>query len=119
MENMNASAFYKLLLEDLGFEAKPKQDIALQKLSSFVAEASADGVFLLKGFAGTGKTTIISSLVKNLWKIKKSGVLLAPTGRAAKVISNYSGREAFTIHKKIYFPKAKGGGGVSFTLQPN
>ena len=57
--------------------------------------------------------------MKNLWKVKKSGVLLAPTGRAAKVISNYSGREAFTIHKKIYFPKSKGGGGVTFSLQPN
>ena len=66
---------------------------------------------MLKGFAGTGKTTIISSLVKNLWKVKKSGVLMAPTGRAAKVISNYSGREAFTIHKKIYFPKKSGGCG--------
>ena len=119
MEHMNATSFYNLLLEDLGFEAKVKQDIALQKLSTFVVEGSKDDLFLLKGFAGTGKTTIISSLVKNLWKMKKNGVLLAPTGRAAKVISNYSGREAFTIHKKIYFPKAKGGGGVTFTLQPN
>ena len=119
MEKMDASGFYKLLLEDLGFEAKIKQDIALQKVSAFVSNDSKDAVFLLKGFAGTGKTTIISALVKNLWKIRKTGVLLAPTGRAAKVISNYSGREAFTIHKKIYFPKSKGGGGVTFTLQPN
>lgn len=116
---MTVSSFYKLLLEDLGFDAKQKQDIALQQISSFVVDEKKDAVFLLKGFAGTGKTTIISSLVKNLWKVKKSGVLLAPTGRAAKVISNYSGREAFTIHKKIYFPKKKSGAGVQFVLQPN
>ena len=119
MELVNAGTFYRLLVEDLGFEAKPKQDIALQQLSTFVVEGKKNAVFLLKGYAGTGKTTIISSLVKNLWKVKKSGVLLAPTGRAAKVISNYSGREANTIHKKIYFPKKKGGAGVQFVLQPN
>lgn len=119
MEKMNATSFYHLLVSDLKFEAKLKQDIALQRLASFVMEERTDAIFLLKGFAGTGKTTIISSLVKNLWKVKKSGVLLAPTGRAAKVISNYSGREAFTIHKKIYFPKKKGGAGVQFVLQPN
>ena len=116
---MTEGDFYKLLLKDLGFEAKPKQDIALQQLASFVVTGKKESLYLLKGFAGTGKTTIISTLVKNLWKIRKSGVLMAPTGRAAKVISNYSGREAFTIHKKIYFPRKKGGGKVEFVLQPN
>lgn len=119
MDKMNVATFYNLLLNDLKFEAKVKQDIALQQLASFVVEEKKDSIFLLKGFAGTGKTTIISSLVKNLWQIKKSGILLAPTGRAAKVIANYSGREAFTIHKKIYFPKKTSGAGVSFVLQPN
>ncbi|MDT0690669.1 AAA family ATPase [Salegentibacter sp. F188] len=119
MEVPSGASFYKLLLDDLGFPAKAKQDIALQQLSAFATEGGKDSLFVLKGFAGTGKTTIISALVKNLWKIKKSGVLLAPTGRAAKVISNYSKQEAFTIHKKIYFPKKSGGGGVSFVLQPN
>ncbi|MCB0468008.1 MAG: ATP-binding domain-containing protein, partial [Aequorivita sp.] len=61
---------------------------------------------------------IVGSLVKNLSKVKKRSVLLAPTGRAAKVISNYSGKQAFTIHKKIYFPKVEKGA-VSFTLQEN
>ena len=64
-----------------------------------------NALYLLKGYAGTGKTSIIGTLVSNLWETKKSAVLLAPTGRAAKVISNYSKKEAFTIHKKIYFPK--------------
>jgi ATP-dependent exoDNAse (exonuclease V) alpha subunit len=73
----------------------------------------------LKGYAGTGKTTVISTIVNNLIDINKKYVLLAPTGRAAKVIANYSNKPAFTIHKKIYFPKKASGGGVSFTLQPN
>jgi ATP-dependent exoDNAse (exonuclease V) alpha subunit len=76
-------------------------------------------IFVLKGYAGTGKTTVISTIVNNLIEINKKYVLLAPTGRAAKVIANYSNKSAFTIHKKIYFPKKSSGGGVSFTLQPN
>jgi len=119
MEKPTPQSFFKLLIDDLGFKATDKQDIALQMLSKFVVSGGKDQLFLLRGFAGTGKTTIISTLVKNLWKIRKSGVLLAPTGRAAKVISNYSKKEAFTIHKKIYFPKKSSGGGVQFTLQPN
>jgi len=119
METITAGNFYKMLIKDLGFPAKVKQDIALQQLSSFVVDPSPDSIFLLKGYAGTGKTTIISSMVKNLWKIKRSAILLAPTGRAAKVISLYSGQEAQTIHKKIYFPKKTSGAGVQFVLQPN
>ena len=119
MEKPTQDSFFKLLEKDLGFPPTSKQDIALQMLSEFVVNAGDNRLFLLKGFAGTGKTTIISTLVKNLWQIRKSGVLLAPTGRAAKVISNYSGKEAFTIHKKIYFPKKTGAGGVQFSLQPN
>ncbi len=119
MEIITADKFYKLLIKELGFQAKIKQDIALQQLAQYVVDPKPNSLFLLKGFAGTGKTTIISSLVKNLWKIKRAGILLAPTGRAAKVISLYSNQEAQTIHKKIYFPKKTGGAGVQFVLQPN
>ncbi len=119
METITADKFYKLLIKELGFSAKVKQDIALQQLASYVVNPTPNALFLLKGFAGTGKTTIISSLVKNLWKIKRAGILLAPTGRAAKVISLYSNQEAQTIHKKIYFPKKTSGAGVQFVLQPN
>ena len=119
METITEDKFYKLLIKELGFQAKIKQDIALQQLASYVVNPKPNSLFLLKGFAGTGKTTIISSLVKNLWKIKRAGILLAPTGRAAKVISLYSNQEAQTIHKKIYFPKKTGGAGVTFVLQPN
>lgn len=115
----DAPAFYRTLKEDFPHIPTNKQDILLQQLSHYLFDKDFNRVFLLKGFAGTGKTTIIGSLVKNLWKAQFSSVLMAPTGRAAKVISNYSNREAFTIHRKIYFPKKEKGGGVSFTLQPN
>ena len=115
----DAPTFYRTLKEDFPYLPTSKQDILLQQLSHFLFEKDYNRVFLLKGFAGTGKTTIIGTLVKNLWKAQHSSVLMAPTGRAAKVISNYSNREAFTIHRKIYFPKKQRGGGVSFTLQPN
>lgn len=115
----DAPAFYRTLKEDFPHTPTTKQDILLQQLSHYLFDKDFNRVFLLKGFAGTGKTTIIGSLVKNLWKAQFSSVLMAPTGRAAKVISSYSNREAFTIHRKIYFPKKERGGGVSFKLQPN
>lgn len=74
--------------------------------------------FILRGYAGTGKTTMMGALVKALPAMKWNTVLLAPTGRAAKVLSNYSGREAHTIHRKIYFRVEKGGYSY-FTLLPN
>ena len=116
---MNSSEFYKLLKKQFPFEPTTKQNIVLDQLSEFVFDNTPNTLYLLKGFAGTGKTSIIGTLVSNLWEAKKSAVLMAPTGRAAKVISNYSGKEAFTIHKKIYFPKKDKGGGVKFVMQPN
>jgi exodeoxyribonuclease-5 len=116
---MNTTEFHKLLKGKFPFELTIKQDVVLQRLATFVLDQQEDNLFILKGYAGTGKTTLISTLVNSLWNAHKSAVLLAPTGRAAKVISKYSKREALTIHKKIYFPKKESGGGVSFVLQPN
>lgn len=116
---MNSNEFYLLVKQQFPFKPTLKQDIVLQQLSEFIFSERKNDLYLLKGYAGTGKTTIIGSVVSNLWHAKKSAVLLAPTGRAAKVISNYSGKEAFTIHKKIYFPKKEKGGGVKFVMQPN
>lgn len=115
---MNEYEFYQLIKNSFPHDATPKQDIALQLLSKFLVATNPDEIFLLKGYAGTGKTTIVGALVENLPKVKKRSVLLAPTGRAAKVISNYSNKPAFTIHKKIYHPKSEQGG-VSFTLKAN
>ena len=116
---MTSSAFYHLLKSEFPFKTTAQQDIALEQLSQFVTATSPDQLYLLKGYAGTGKTTIIGTLVNNLWKLKKSAVLLAPTGRAAKVIANYSGKEAFTIHKKIYTPRQSKSGKIDFVLQLN
>ncbi|MBV7267996.1 ATP-dependent DNA helicase [Winogradskyella luteola] len=115
----NASAFYSLLKSKFPFQPTSKQDMVLMQLSEFIFNKSSNSIYLLRGYAGTGKTSIIGTIVSNLWQAKKSAVLLAPTGRAAKVISNYSKKEAFTIHKKIYFPKKDRGGGVKFVMQPN
>lgn len=116
---MSPSQFYSLLKSDFPHQPTLKQEVALQLLSTFILSDKNDAVFMLRGYAGTGKTTLVGTLVKNTWHAKQSTVLLAPTGRAAKVISNYSGKEAFTIHRKIYYPKSIKGGGISFTLQPN
>jgi len=116
---MSPDEFYQLIKQQFPFEPTSKQDIVLNQLSEFIFSKTPNALYLLKGYAGTGKTTIIGTLVTNLWKVKKSAVLLAPTGRAAKVISNYSGKEAFTIHKKIYTARYDKSGKVSFIIQPN
>jgi ATP-dependent exoDNAse (exonuclease V) alpha subunit len=115
----NPADFYKELLQKFSYEPTEKQLELIDELSHFVFDKNNQSLFLLKGYAGTGKTTVISTIVHSLWRVGKKAVLLAPTGRAAKVISGYSKRQAFTIHKKIYFPKKQSSGGVSFVMQPN
>ena len=119
MEDPSASGFLKILTEKFPHVPTAKQHLALKQLSQFTMEGRRDQMYLLKGFAGTGKTTIVGTIVSNLWRVKKSAVLMAPTGRAAKVMSVYSGNKAFTIHKKIYFPKKQSGGNIQFVLAPN
>jgi len=114
-----APKFYKEILQKFPYTPTQKQSELLDVLTNFIFSDDNRALFLLKGYAGTGKTTIISTVVHNLWKIGQKAVLLAPTGRAAKVISGYSNRQAFTIHKKIYYPKKQSSGGVSFVMQPN
>ena len=116
---MISSAFYSTLRKKFPFNPTIKQDVFFQQIAEFITNTDNNEIFVLKGFAGTGKTTLISTIVNNLVEINKKYVLLAPTGRAAKVIANYSNKPAFTIHKKIYFPKKGSGGGVTFTLQQN
>ncbi len=114
-----ASNFYKELHKAFPFTPTAAQDLLLLQLSDFIFEEDKSALFVIKGFAGTGKTTLISAVVKNLWRVGKKEVLLAPTGRAAKVISVYSKKKALTIHKKIYLPKKKSNGGVDFVRQVN
>lgn len=103
------------------FKVKPtsQQEEVFVQLEKFLSVHDGDECFVLKGYAGTGKTTIIGALVKVLPEIHLKSVLLAPTGRAAKVISNYSGKKAFTIHKRIYRKKNAVTPDMNFMLNQN
>ena len=100
--------------EDLGalirenFDHKPtkEQEKAIFLLADFLLSRERDTVFLLKGYAGTGKTSLLAALVRTLGMLQQRVMLLAPTGRAAKVLSSYAGVPAYTIHRKIYRQKS-------------
>lgn len=114
-----ADFLFKGFLSRLQFDPTPCQEELLRKLATFVS-SDDDDIFIVNGYAGTGKTTAISSVISTLSEYKTKCVLLAPTGRAAKVLSSYSGRTAFTIHKHIYRQRAVGGDGFGqFSLAPN
>lgn len=116
---MDKNIFFKRILEAFPHTPTSSQYIALQIITEFLLDKnSSEKLFLLKGFAGTGKTSIISCLIENLPAIAYKAVLLAPTGRASKVMSGFAKQQAFTIHKHIYFPKIQGGD-FSFTLKTN
>ena len=88
--------------ENFPYQPTLEQEIAVKSLSEFLLSTLADEVFILRGYAGTGKTSLVGALVKTMDQLQQKSVLLAPTGRAAKVFSVYAGHPAFTIHKKIY-----------------
>lgn len=88
------------------FKPTSEQENSLERISEFILAAEERKVFLLCGYAGTGKTTLISALVRTMEQLQRKTVLLAPTGRAAKVFSSYSGKSAHTIHKWIYRQKS-------------
>lgn len=116
---MTITEFYQKLKNNFPFDVTLKQDAFLQKIAQFVLSENQDELFVLKGYAGTGKTTLLSNLVNQLSFVHRKYVMLAPTGRAAKVISNYAQQPAFTIHKKIYYPKKDKNSGIAFTMQTN
>ena len=88
------------------FTPTAEQEDAIDKLSEFILSGNERKVFLLCGYAGTGKTSLISALVRTMEQLERKTTLLAPTGRAAKVFSSYSGKSAHTIHKCIYRQKS-------------
>jgi exodeoxyribonuclease-5 len=85
----------------------------------FLYDSSPNAAFLLRGYAGTGKTTLVGALIRSARAMQIKTVLLAPTGRAAKVLSNYSHRQAFTIHKFIYLTTTDPSGNVRVVREPN
>jgi ATP-dependent exoDNAse (exonuclease V) alpha subunit len=111
--------FIKLFLENFPYQPTSDQEVLISGLADFLFSPEVSSVFVLKGYAGTGKTSVVSSLVKILPRLKAQSVLLAPTGRAAKVLASYSGKTAFTIHRKIYSLKENAEGSFSFSVAPN
>ena len=105
--------------QNLGYLPTPGQEKLIARLGDFVLDQHSNKIFIVKGYAGTGKTTLISALVKTLETYKIKTLLLAPTGRAAKVFSGYSGKNAYTIHRKIYRQKSAQDGFGSFVLNRN
>lgn len=109
----------ELLIGNFPVPPTAQQMAVFDRLNVFLSGNQENGCFLLKGYAGTGKTLIIASLVKVLRLVGLKSVLLAPTGRAAKVISAYSGKKAFTIHKRIYRKKQAISPDFDFVLNQN
>lgn len=96
------------ILQELPFEPNSEKLELSHKLADFLIDRTENTIFLLRGYAGTGKTSMISAMVKAMAKLQQTTILLAPTGRAAKVMSAYSGVAASTIHRRIYRQKAMG-----------
>ena len=105
------------IIQCLPFTANEGQMQLLDKLSRFITSPAPRKAFILRGYAGTGKTSIMAALVQSLKQLNQRFVLLAPTGRAAKVLSRYAGYPAYTIHKFIYRQKQLGE--EVFTLNDN
>lgn len=108
-----------LIAQTYQFTPTDEQLIFCEKVALFLGERQNRNCFILRGYAGTGKTTSIAALVKALPYFKLKVALLAPTGRAAKVISNYTGKRALTIHKKIYRKRSAVSFEMAFQLAPN
>jgi len=116
---MRDNIIYNQLCKNLGNIPTDDQSDAMKKLAAYICDNNNDVIFLMRGYAGTGKTSVISSVVKTLDLLRMKSVLMAPTGRAAKVLASYSSRQAFTIHKKIYRQKSSKDGFGSFSLNKN
>ena len=103
------------------FPYKPtfEQENIVKSLANFLFSQETDSLFLLKGYAGTGKTSLLGALVKTLDQLEQKCILLAPTGRAAKVFSHYAGHAAYTIHKKIYRQKSFSNELDNFSINDN
>ncbi len=95
-----------LILHHFGLKPTEDQSKVIDSLCQFILTPDADSVFILRGFAGTGKTSLVSALVRTMEQLERECVLMAPTGRAAKVFSLYADHPAFTIHKRIYRQKS-------------
>lgn len=109
----------KLIAQQFAFPFTPSQQQAALLLAHFVTTPKAYAACILRGYAGTGKTSLVGALVKVMHLLKRDVVLLAPTGRAAKVFSHHAGMPAYTIHRVIYRQESFQGEGTRFSLGYN
>ncbi len=117
---MISNLFLRLLKKHFPFEMTAHQEKAAEMLCNFVfGETLQDRIFILKGYAGTGKTTLMAAFVKLLSNLGVKVVLMAPTGRAAKVFTGHSGKSSYTIHKIIYRQRRQDDINASFSLNVN
>jgi exodeoxyribonuclease-5 len=107
------------ILFEFGLKPTDSQEFAAGEIAAFLSDQSVAAAFIMKGYAGTGKTTMVRSVISVLSQLGQKAVLLAPTGRAAKVLGNSVGTQAFTIHKKIYRQQSSGDGFAEFYLNDN
>ncbi|MCK5774523.1 MAG: AAA family ATPase [Bacteroidales bacterium] len=116
---MDPNLILNILKNKFPHQLTVDQELLFVDFVSFIMSDSPDKIFILKGYAGTGKTSFVQSIVATLAGLKKRTLLLAPTGRAAKVLSAYAGKKAFTIHKKIYFTGMNKSGYFEMKLKEN
>ncbi len=110
---------FHALREEFSFEPTQDQVTAMQHLAAFGISEKSNPLYLLMGYAGTGKTSLISAFTGRLRKKSVKFVLMAPTGRAAKVLSQYTGYQAYTMHRRIYMTVMAADGRRKMTLSPN
>ncbi len=116
---LSATALFDTCLANLPYAPLEKQCKLLRLLCDFVCTHVEREAFIVKGYAGTGKTSLLAALVQALQRSGRKCVLLAPTGRAAKVFSRYAGLPASTIHKRLYRGNSTDPSNTSFFLAPN
>ena len=116
---MNIEELKYQILQQFGFPPTPEQAQALDVFVQFMTDSNPHAVMILRGSAGTGKTSLSGAIVRTLRAVRQKVMLLAPTGRAAKVFSLNSGMPAYTIHRRIYREKAFAGVDGQFNLNDN
>ena len=116
---LSRSELYGKLVQSFGFEPTDGQAIVMYHLSAFLLSQKENPTYILRGYAGTGKTTLVKTLVRTLPYIGMKYVLMAPTGRAAKVLSSYTGQNASTIHRRIYQTQSLPDGSFRMTRAEN
>lgn len=115
---LSKNDFLTIFQQQIPFQFTNSQGTVAQMLTDFVCSPSENQLFVLNGYAGTGKTTLVGALVRALKIFRKNCILLAPTGRSAKVFSLYASQKAYTIHKCLYYSKVKDGV-HTFSRRPN